>query len=103
MIPEGLPGAGDILLCDARANYWAGQPPMRRVAMRHIPESGNLRLQLEGGEVTPTASVGACVFPDDAHTMSELLSNADAALYRAKNRGRNRVALEIEADGMAPA
>jgi peptide/nickel transport system substrate-binding protein len=42
---------GDILLCEARQDYWGGAPPMRRVAMRHIPESGNLRLQVEGGDV----------------------------------------------------
>jgi diguanylate cyclase (GGDEF)-like protein len=50
-------------------------------------------LQVEGMEVTPTASIGASVFPDDAHTMSELLSNADAALYRAKGNGRDNVVL----------
>jgi len=41
----------DILLCDARADYWRGAPAMRRVVMRHIPESGNLRLQIEAGDV----------------------------------------------------
>ncbi|MBW8897443.1 MAG: EAL domain-containing protein, partial [Massilia sp.] len=50
-------------------------------------------LQVEGMEVMPTASIGACVFPDDARTMSELLSNADAALYRAKANGRDNVVL----------
>jgi diguanylate cyclase (GGDEF)-like protein len=50
-------------------------------------------LQVEGTEFTPTASIGACVFPDDARTMSELLSNADAALYRAKGNGRDNVAV----------
>lgn len=41
----------DILLCDARADYWRGAPAMKRVVMRHIPESGNLRLQVEAGDV----------------------------------------------------
>ena len=41
----------DILLCDARTDYWRGAPAMRRVVMRHIPESGNLRLQIEAGDV----------------------------------------------------
>jgi diguanylate cyclase (GGDEF)-like protein len=50
-------------------------------------------LQVEGLEVIPTASIGACIFPDDAHTMSELLSNADAALYCAKANGRDTVAV----------
>jgi peptide/nickel transport system substrate-binding protein len=41
----------DILLCDARPDYWGGAPAMKRVVMRHIPESGNLRLQLEAGDI----------------------------------------------------
>ncbi len=41
----------DILLCDARPGYWGGKPAMKRVVMRHVPESGNLRLQLEAGDV----------------------------------------------------
>jgi len=41
----------DILLCDARPDYWGGAPAMKRVVMRHVPESGNLRLQLEAGDI----------------------------------------------------
>ncbi|MGO4723745.1 MULTISPECIES: ABC transporter substrate-binding protein [unclassified Inquilinus] len=41
----------DLLLCDARPDYWGGAPGMKRVVMRHIPESGNIRLQIEAGDV----------------------------------------------------
>lgn len=41
----------DILLCDVRNDYWGGAPEMKRVVMRHIPESGNMRLQIEAGDV----------------------------------------------------
>ena len=41
----------DLLLCDARADWWGGAPPLRRVVMRHVPESGNMRLQIEGGDI----------------------------------------------------
>ncbi|WP_342364411.1 ABC transporter substrate-binding protein [Terrarubrum flagellatum] len=41
----------DILLADARADYWRGAPAMKRVVMRHVPESGNLRLQIEAGDI----------------------------------------------------
>jgi peptide/nickel transport system substrate-binding protein len=57
---------GDILLCEARANYWGGAPPMRRVVMRHIPESANLRLQLQAGDV----DVGQYMTPDDLAALS---------------------------------
>ena len=36
---------------DAQKKYWNGAPAMARVAVRHIPESGNLRLQIEAGDV----------------------------------------------------
>lgn len=41
----------DMVLLDSRKDYWAGAPAMTRVVMRHIPESGNLRLQIEAGDV----------------------------------------------------
>jgi diguanylate cyclase (GGDEF)-like protein/PAS domain S-box-containing protein len=40
-------------------------------------------------EVNVTVSVGLCVFPDCAHDADSLLKNADAALYEAKEGGRN--------------
>ncbi|AXA91279.1 bifunctional diguanylate cyclase/phosphodiesterase [Massilia sp. YMA4] len=46
---------------------------------------------LASGEVFATASVGLCLYPQDAPGMTELLSSADAALYRAKSAGRNRL------------
>jgi len=41
-----------------------------------------------------TSSMGIAQFPDDGETSRELLEAADAALYAAKRRGRNRVAAE---------
>lgn len=41
----------DIALFNVRKDYWGGSPAMDRVAIRHIPESGNLRLQLESGDL----------------------------------------------------
>ncbi|MBB4278969.1 ABC transporter substrate-binding protein [Rhizobium mongolense] len=41
----------DVAIFNAQKNYWAGPPAMARVVARHIPESGNLRLQLEAGDV----------------------------------------------------
>ncbi len=44
---------------------------------------------LEGQEAFISGSVGITVFPDDAEDMEALLKNADIAMYRAKNEGRN--------------
>ena len=46
-----------------------------------------------------TISVGVATCPDHAKTAPELLQAADAALYRAKNAGRNQVQV---ATGTAP-
>jgi diguanylate cyclase (GGDEF)-like protein/PAS domain S-box-containing protein len=44
---------------------------------------------LAGREYHVTASVGASTFPDDAADAQTLLKNADMAMYRAKEQGRN--------------
>ncbi|MEW5740174.1 MAG: sensor domain-containing diguanylate cyclase [Myxococcota bacterium] len=45
-----------------------------------------------GGAVPLTVSVGYASFPDDGISANMLLQHADAAMYRAKKAGRNRVA-----------
>ena len=39
-----------------------------------------------------TASIGAAICPDDATNLTELIANADAAMYQAKTSGKNRSA-----------
>jgi diguanylate cyclase (GGDEF)-like protein len=41
--------------------------------------------------VKVTSSIGVATFPGDARTKTELVAGADAALYRSKQGGRNRV------------
>ncbi|ENO87813.1 diguanylate cyclase domain-containing protein [Thauera linaloolentis] len=45
---------------------------------------------VSGVRVRITASVGACIHPDQASGMGELLRRADLALYRAKASGKGR-------------
>lgn len=47
------------------------------------------RIEHDGETLTATFSVGVALFPDDAGNIGELLQRADAALYRAKAKGRN--------------
>ena len=46
---------------------------------------------LAGHALTVTGSAGIALWPDDGQTASELLRKADAAMYRAKEEGRNTV------------
>ena len=41
------------------------------------------------GEYLITCSIGVSIYPCDAHSAEELLKNADIAMYRAKQIGRN--------------
>ncbi len=44
---------------------------------------------LAGHELTVSASAGIALYPEDGQNTSELLRKADAAMYRAKDEGRN--------------
>lgn len=61
----------------------------------------SLEYPIEIGEhlIRLTGSVGVAFYPDHGSDVNELLSHADAALYRAKDKGRNTFAVydsEIE-------
>ena len=46
---------------------------------------------LDGVCYPVTASFGISLFPDDGTTVAELMGNADAAMYQAKERGKNGI------------
>ena len=50
-------------------------------------------ISLPGADVSVTASIGVAGFPGHASTLDRLERLADAALYLAKRKGRNRVEL----------
>jgi diguanylate cyclase (GGDEF)-like protein/PAS domain S-box-containing protein len=43
-----------------------------------------------GEEILASASVGVALYPQDGQDLDELVANADAAMYVAKDEGRNR-------------
>jgi len=57
------------------------------------------RYELVGKEVHVSGSIGVAVAPGHGETYDELLSNADAAMYRAKSLGRDTYQLYNIPDG----
>jgi len=48
-------------------------------------------MQIAGQKIVVTASLGAALYPKDGELAEALLKNADVAMYRAKELGRNSV------------
>ncbi len=58
---------------------------------RKITEVIAKPMVIEGNEFIVTASIGVTLFPKDGNNAEILLKNADTAMYRAKEQGRNDV------------
>ena len=55
---------------------------------RRVLEVLGQSFTLEGMSFTVTASIGIAMYPNDGALMEDLVKNADAAMYRVKERGR---------------
>ncbi len=60
-------------------------------------------LQVLGHECRVTASVGVCLYPADAADEQALMKNADLAMYRAKQAGKNNCQFYSDASRLATA
>ena len=59
---------------------------LRRInALTHTP------CVIDGNAISIGMSIGASIYPDDGVTPEALIKSADTAMYRAKNRGKNRI------------
>lgn len=54
-----------------------------------ILETTKKPLMINEHEIFVSGSVGIAIYPDDANNVDDLIKNADAAMYHAKNSGRN--------------
>lgn len=59
-------------------------------------------MTIPGLDSPVTVSIGVSTFPDIATDVNQLFQLADAALYRSKEEGRNRVSMAIRAGAKGP-
>jgi diguanylate cyclase (GGDEF)-like protein/PAS domain S-box-containing protein len=64
-------------------------PSTALVVIEKIRETLRRPFDLQGHEVTATASIGVTVYPDDGSDADTLIKYADTAMYRAKEAGRD--------------
>lgn len=72
-----------ILLSDIQ------RPEDAAVVAERAIESLRLPFRVNENEIFVTGSIGISTFPDDGESNEELLKHADAAMYHAKDHGRN--------------
>ncbi|HVT34468.1 MAG TPA: diguanylate cyclase [Nevskiaceae bacterium] len=88
----GRLGGEEFALALPRAN----KEPALDMAQRLRLHIAALKLGSAGKEFSFTISMGIAALRPDTRDLQELLRNADAALYRAKREGRNRVEVWFE-------
>ncbi len=72
-----------ILLEEYRA------PEDAHAVAQDVLDSLEQSFRIQGHELFVSASIGISVYPDDGVTADDLVRNSDAAMYRAKEKGKN--------------
>jgi diguanylate cyclase (GGDEF)-like protein/PAS domain S-box-containing protein len=89
-----LGGDEFVLVLNARADGEAGSLESDLTTiMNKLLTNVSQPLEMGGRQLRPTCSIGVSIFPQDADNADMLLRHADAAMYRAKELGRNRFQL----------
>lgn len=83
--------ANDLLIAEAFADYWDGAPAMKRVLMRHIPESSAQRLQIEAGDI----DIATRLSSSDLNALAE---NDDIEIITTPGVGFYYIALNQESE-----
>ncbi|MBE0596270.1 MAG: GGDEF domain-containing protein [Desulfuromonadales bacterium] len=66
-----------------------GDPAAAMIVVERMLQSLAEAFLLPGGEGQVSGSVGIAFYPKDGTDSPTLLKNADSAMYRAKEKGRN--------------
>lgn len=72
-----------ILLTDIKNSQTAAK------VAKKVLELFKASFSINGHEFYITASIGICIYPSDGEDVQTLMKNADAAMYRSKELGRN--------------
>lgn len=74
-----------VLLPEIKSASCAGE------VARHIANSLNQPFSVNGLELSISPSIGISIYPRDGEDLDALVNSADAAMYQAKQSGRNNV------------
>lgn len=83
--------SNELVLLDRNDEYWGEAPAMRRVLIRHLPESQSQRLQLERGDI----DVGYSLLAADLQALSQ---NPDITISTEPGAGFYYVAASMKDD-----
>ncbi len=86
--------ANDTIILDRNDSYWGTAPEMRRVLMRHMPESQTKRLMLERGDL----DVGLALSVPDINALS---SNEDVEVQAVASSGFYFLAVNMKDERFA--
>ncbi len=78
------------------------RPEDTRQVVKRIFTALDNPVTIDGNDLAVSTSIGISIYPHDGETADALLMNADAAMYQAKNAGRNNCqffAAELQATG----
>ena len=64
-------------------------PDHTSMVAKKILDAFKLQFEIDNHELSISASIGIAMFPDDGNDFETLSKNADTAMYRAKEKGRN--------------
>lgn len=65
-------------------------PEVASKMAERVIRSFDVPFEFETSKISITGSIGIAIYPDDGEDADTLIKNADIAMYRAKEEGRNR-------------
>jgi diguanylate cyclase (GGDEF)-like protein len=84
----GRHGGDEFLIAVSRSNR--GQIEQLAINILRAMDTG---FAIDGNRFFISASIGIAYFPESGSSVNELIQNADTALFKAKNAGRNQFAV----------